>query len=132
MAARLLIHKRMQHRVLVVNTDPATTSQMCEPLRSGGFEVVTAATFDDALHAIRSQPFALLITAERLERHNGLHLVLRARTPHLTPAIVTSPIHSDVLAREAQAFGAMYSVAPWTRPAELLAMVSRIAGAEQV
>jgi DNA-binding response OmpR family regulator len=122
----------MQLRVLIVDTDPATISGMSEPLRSGGFEVVTAATFNDALHAIRSQPFALVITAERLERHNGLHLVLRARTPHLTPAIVTSPTHNEVLEREAQAFGAVYSVAPWTRPAELLAMVSRIVGTEQV
>ena len=109
--------------ILIVEDDRDTLAGLTALLRSVGYGVTGAASFEEGRRALQQKP-ALLMTDVRLGAYNGLHLIIRARAeaPHL-PAIVLTG-HSDVVVRrEAERLGAVYIEKPVV-PEKLLVLVS--------
>jgi DNA-binding response OmpR family regulator len=118
----------MLPQILLVNPEGPLTAALAPLLTSGGFEVTLAADFNEATSMLRGHKFHAVVTAHRLGPHNGLHLVLRARTHRpAVLAVVTSAVRDAYLEAEARLFGAVYLVAPWLDAARLLEVL-RAAG----
>jgi DNA-binding NtrC family response regulator len=116
--------------VLLVNPDRDALATMAASLRASGYDPTLTDDFEDATALLKAGGFAMLITAERLGAHNGLHLVLRARAGQpAVGAVVTIPRADPVVEAEATIFGAICVVSPWERPADLLAALNRVQGA---
>jgi DNA-binding response OmpR family regulator len=108
--------------VLVVNPDRDHLAIMAASLKASGYDPTLTDDFEDATALLKAGGFAILVTAERLGAHNGLHLVLRARATHPTAgAVVTMSKPDRVLEAEASLFGAICVVAPWDHPVALVA-----------
>jgi len=113
------------YSILVVDEHPLRVARLVRPLRSAGYHVTAATTFEAARQQLDADPPNLLIAAERLGLFNGLHLIVRGRLDHPEmAAIVTAGIKDPVLEAEATTYGASCVVAP-RNSSELLALVSR-------
>lgn len=120
-------------QILVVNSDRTALALMAVSLKASGYDPTLAADFEDARALLKTGDFPLLITAQRLGTHNGLHLVMRARaTRPALGAIVSTPTPDPILEGEAAMFGAICVIAPWDRPAEMVAALARLSGAARV
>jgi DNA-binding NtrC family response regulator len=119
----------MPLQVLIVNPDRDALTAMGAALRAAGHVPTLADDFEDATALLKAGGFAVLVAAERLGAHNGLHLVLRARATRPTVGTIVTTLTADpVLEAEASMFGALCVVAPWDRPDELLAALARLPG----
>jgi DNA-binding response OmpR family regulator len=108
--------------ILVVNPDRGHLASMAAYLKASGYDPTLTDDFEDATALLKAGGFAVLVTAERLGPHDGLHLVLRARPSHsAVGAVVTMSKPDPVLEAEASLFGAVCVVAPWDHPAALVA-----------
>lgn len=77
------------HRLLLVEPDPLDAVPVRDVLLSSGHSVQVVPTFEEAVTALAQGRTTLLITALRLGRFNGLHLVIRSRVLHPdVPALV--------------------------------------------
>ena len=117
-------------RVLVVETDQAILARIAAALESNGFVVTAVAGFEQAIRLLSNNTYQGLVTAHRLDSHNGLHLVLRAR--HQRPetiAVLTCAVPDPLLQQEAASFGAVCLVAPWN-DLSILCSALRAAGIE--
>jgi DNA-binding response OmpR family regulator len=122
----------MSLQILVVNADRAALAQMAVTLKASGYEPTLADNFDDATALLKLGEFPLLLTAERLGSHNGLHLVMRARATRIAiGALVSTPRADPILDDEAAMFGARCIVAPWNHPDELVAALAGLAAAQR-
>ena len=75
--------------------------------------VHVCSTFSEACHRLVSRPPDLLVTAVRLQAHNGLHLVyMAARTPWTRCVVHVTP-DDYALSREVEAAGAFMVREPW-------------------
>ena len=116
--------------VLVVDPDRDVLAAVAASLKSSGYDPTLTDDFEDATALLKAGGFTMLITAERLGAHNGLHLVLRARASRPTMGAVVTILRPDpVVEAEATIFGAACVAAPWEHPAELLAALSRVQAA---
>jgi twitching motility two-component system response regulator PilH len=116
----------MAHKVLVVDDTLATLGALSELLTVAGFDVVTAANFDDAKRKIEQEAPDLLIVDIRLGPYNGLHLVVRERLAHPErPVIMTTGFPDALLEAEARRYGAEFLEKP-IRSADLIALVKRL------
>ena len=112
--------------ILLVDTRPAVLRRYGDLLQRAGYDVVQAATFDDAKHALCAQRPQLVISHLRLAAFNGLHLVHLGHLaqPDLDAIIITG--ESDLAMRaEAERLGATVLVEP-VHSAELLSAVARV------
>jgi DNA-binding NtrC family response regulator len=97
-------------------------------LRSHGFVVTSATTFDEAKQKLAADPPELLVTALRLGAYNGLHLILRSRAEHPSmAALVTTYLADPVLEAEAARHHAGFLVVP-VSDADFLTAVARVFG----
>ena len=121
----------MPYRVLVVHGETATRSHLERILAEGGNFVASVSDFEQARERLLFAPPDVLVTAVRLGRYNGLHLVVRARTDNPDmPAVVIDTARDPVLEREAREAGALY-VDATIDDASLLALINRqLAGKE--
>jgi DNA-binding NtrC family response regulator len=120
----------MPLQVLVVNTDRDALASMATALKAAGYVPTLTADFEDATAALEAGGFCVLLTAERLDAHNGLHLIMRARATRPTMGtIVTTPKADPALEAEATMFGAQCIIAPWDHPTDLLDTLARFARA---
>jgi ActR/RegA family two-component response regulator len=118
-------------QVLVVEADHDAMVAMAKILEASGFAPTLADDFEDATALLRTGAFPFLVTAERLGSHNGLHLVLRAKASRpAVGAVVTTTKADPLLEAEAGMFGALCVVAPWDHPADLIAALARLGGAQ--
>jgi DNA-binding NtrC family response regulator len=116
----------MNQPVLLVNPDRDNLAIMAAFLRASGYDPTLTDDFEDATALLKAGGFAMLITAERLGAHNGLHLVLRARAGRPTMGTVVTVLEPDpVVEAEATLFGAVCVVSPWEYPVDLLAALTR-------
>lgn len=107
--------------VLVVEPNRQMREAMTSALSDGDFAVTHVASFEEAAALSKTGQFAILVTAERLGAHNGLHLVLRARADNPSViAVVTSAAPDPALAADAATFAAAHMVAPWSDPRALV------------
>jgi DNA-binding NtrC family response regulator len=121
----------MPLQILVVNPDRDALAIMGAALKAWGFVPTLADDFEDATALLKTGEFPILVTAERLGPHNGLHLVLRARAARPTVgAIVTTLTTDPVLAAEAAMFGALSVVSPWESPNEFLGALNLLKDAQ--
>lgn len=112
----------MPASVLIVDDDRATRVGLAELLEEAGYEVSTAASFEEAVRALRSSPPDLLITDVRLGPFNGLQLVISSPRP--VPAIIITGFADPVLESDARRRGADYILKPLD-PGALLRLVER-------
>jgi len=116
--------------VLLVSTDDSELEQHARILRDDGYEVIEAASFEQARTLLSSLGPDLLITSIQLDAYNGLHLVWRQRMTHPDrPAIITSAYADVVLESEARDLRCPFLVAP-VDPDQLLASVHALLGTE--
>jgi DNA-binding NtrC family response regulator len=119
--------------VLLVNPDRDNLAIMAASLRASGFDPTLTDDFEEATAHLKAGGFAILITAERLGAHNGLHLVMRARATRPTVGAVVTILQPDtVVETEATIFGAVCVVSPWEYPDALFAALSRVQGPQHV
>jgi DNA-binding response OmpR family regulator len=117
----------MATEILLVDTDRTALALMATALQAAGYTPTLADDFDDATALLKVHSFEVVITAHRLGIHNGLHLVLRARAERAAVgAIVSTPKADPILEAEANAFAALYVVAPWNEPSDLLSALARL------
>jgi DNA-binding NtrC family response regulator len=111
--------------ILVVDGCVEARADVTGLLLAAGYEVIGAASFEEARdHLSRDVP-DLMITELRLGGFNGLQLVMRARVRHRIPTIVATAFHDPVLAAEAELQQAAYLVKPMNS-AELLTLVGEL------
>lgn len=110
-------HTGRNATILYVDTRCGTLRRIGDSLTRAGYDVIEAASFEDAKHAIMSRPLALLVSHLRLAAFNGLHLVHLGRLvqPDLQ-AIVISTEADAVLQDEAHRIGATLIVEPVHTP----------------
>ena len=118
--------------VLIVNPDAALGRRLADSLASAGYDPTVVAGFEDALKMLKAEAFDVVVAAERLGTHNGLHLAIRARTERPVVAIVTCTDPDRLLEIDARELGATCLVAPWLNPADFLAVIGRLTGAAHV
>lgn len=118
-----------RHKILVVDDTVVTLGALAELLATAGFEVSTAASFEEAKQKIDETSPDLLIVDIRLGPYNGLHLVVRERLAHPErPVIMTTGFPDALLEAEAKKYGAEFMEKP-IRSADLMATVRRLLAA---
>jgi DNA-binding NtrC family response regulator len=114
----------MPSTILVVSPS-ASLAPTIQLLTSVGYEVTSAATFEDATRLLATTTPDLLIADERLGEFNGLHLILRGRAGHPDlRAIVTTSSEDTCFEREAFRLNTQWCVKPLD-PADWLLPISR-------
>ena len=99
--------------VLLVANDPRDWTTTTAALRDEGYDVVEAASFDDARSLLSSRQPGLLITELKLGLYNGLHLAWLRRNQYPTgPSIVINESPDPVLEMEAARLGCLYLLKP--------------------
>jgi len=112
--------------LLVVDPNPLEARPLRDSLFAAGFDVLLAHSFEEATRVLAGHDISLLITCLRLERFNGLHLVLRTRAtqPGIPAIMIGLPEdHSSDVDR----MGVHYLTYP-VDPAVLTARVTMLLG----
>ena len=100
----------MSAKLLIVDDDRTTREGLKQLLANAGYRTITAGTFPEAAHALRSDSPDLLIVDVRLGEYNGLQLIITAE--RRIPAIVLTGYADPVVEDEARHEGAEYLVKP--------------------
>jgi DNA-binding NtrC family response regulator len=102
-----------QGPVLVVDCREDELAKLLAMLRAAGYQASGANCFEDARSMLATLEPLVLLTSVKLGRHNGIHLVVRARMsrPQLS-AIVTHHVFDAVLEAEANRQEAKFVVQP--------------------
>jgi DNA-binding NtrC family response regulator len=116
----------MSAKVLIVDDDEATRLGLKQILKNGGFDAITAGTFHEGVHALRTEDPDLLIVDVRLGEYNGLQLIIT--TEKKIPAIVLTGYADRVVEDEAHHEGAEYLLKP-IEPASLVLLIRRMLSA---
>ena len=116
----------MRAKILVVDDMPEIRSFMWTILGSAGYEVSTAATFEEAKQILDRETPDLVLLDIRLGAYNGLQLAVKIRAEHPThPIVMMSGYVDPVLIEEARRQGAEFIEKP-VDPAHLLELVGRM------
>ena len=115
----------VKHRVLLVDTDRRVLQDVADALRSDGYDVLPAASFQEGKQLWMHHHPDVLVVDVRLGEFNGLQLLMRARAdrPDLH-AIITCPFADNVLEAEARRFGGDFLVKP-IEPTTIVAAIGR-------
>jgi len=113
----------MSQKILIVDDNIATRSDLAKLLGDAGFEALTASTVPEAMRVLATAQPNLLITEIRLDTYNGLHLIAVAPKP--IPAIVITGYADRAVEADARRLGAEYLSKP-VSPGELFATIQRI------
>jgi response regulator RpfG family c-di-GMP phosphodiesterase len=84
------------HSVLVVDDEPAVRELLTLWLQSSGYAVATAASAEDALNQMESEPPAVAVCDIRLPGHDGLWLADRIRHAYPETAVIMATAMQDV------------------------------------
>lgn len=116
----------MQPKILVVDDVPSIRRMLTELLGAAGYDVVSAATYEEGRHAADTGNPDLILIDIRLGDYNGLQLAVRERVNHPGRPVIVMTGHSDpVLEAEARRQGAEFIEKP-LQPARLLEMIRRM------
>jgi DNA-binding NtrC family response regulator len=118
-------------RILVVDDDPSFRALLHDILEGAGHAVTEARDGEEALRFAAREPFALVLTDQRMPRRGGLELLtrLRATQPSPLPVVVLTAFGTIPEAVEAVRLGAAdYITKPLESPRALLAVVDRLLG----
>jgi two-component system response regulator GlrR len=116
----------MKPRILVVDDAPSVRRMLTELLSAAGYEVLSAATFEEGKQLADSGEPDLMLIDIRLGDFNGLQLAVRERVNHPGRPVIVMTGHSDpVLEAEARRHGAEFLEKP-LHPSTLLELVRRM------
>ena len=115
-------------RVLVIEDDPETASQVADCLEGGGYRVDLAADGQEGRDRARAASYTVMTVDRMLPRLDGLHLLRELRgAGNLVPALILSALGEvDDRVRGLRAGGDDYLVKPFAFT-ELLARVDALA-----
>jgi len=120
-------------RILVADDDPAFRALLRDILEGEGHAVTEARNGEEALLFARKEPFALVLTDQRMPVRDGIALLkgLRAELPSPPPVVVLTGFGTIPEAVEAVRLGAAdYLTKPLDSPRALLAVVDRLLAPE--
>ena len=117
----------MKRRILVVDDADPVRRMLTELLGNAGYEVISAATFEEGKKLADSANPDLLLIDVRLGDYNGLQLAVRERVNHPGRPVIVMTGHSDpVLEAEARRQGAEFVEKP-LQPTSLIELIDRLA-----
>jgi two-component system response regulator AtoC len=116
----------MRQRILIVEDDEIFLRPLQRTLEVAGFEVLTAATGEDAIDLLKGEDVDLVLTDRRLSGMDGVELVRRLKIEQPELAVVVMTAHGTIgSAVEAMRVGAEdYLVKPF-ETVELLLVIRR-------
>jgi DNA-binding response OmpR family regulator len=117
----------MSYRLLLVQPDRAEAAAAKQILGQAGYTVDSALTFEEGVRSVTADPPDVLIAAVRLERFNGVHLVLRTQAVQPTVGCIVTGIPGDHFV-DIDALGIKYVNAPVSKTALLKAVAQSIDG----
>jgi len=108
-------------RLLIVDDAPAQMNALCKMLTSEGFTATGFVSAHDALAALRTQTFELLLTDLTMPEMDGIALVRAAHTaaPDVVAIVMTGDATIDTAVRAMQAGALDYIVKPFKMSAIL-------------
>jgi len=117
-------------KILLVDTRCTALRRFGDSLQRAGYDVVEAASFDEAKRALVNRP-TLLITNLRLGAFNGLHLLHLGRLaePQLQ-AIILACVSESTFKDEADALGVLLMIEP-VHTADLVMAAGRMLDDQQ-
>jgi response regulator RpfG family c-di-GMP phosphodiesterase len=120
------MHAQPKPAILVVDDDEAVLESLAEQLRCEGYEVVASATTERAQELLRSRPFAVVISDQKMPGMLGTELLAEAKRlqPHSSRILITGILSADTVIdaiNQGEIF--RFLAKPWLR-AELLATVN--------
>lgn len=123
------INRAQPTRILIVDDDPGQRSLLDSFLRSQGFETCVVASGEEALGALRSQSFQMMISDVRMPGLTGLETLRRARQEQAVLPVLLVTAYADIReAVDAMRDGAVNYLAKPIDLDELLAIVQQVTG----
>jgi DNA-binding NtrC family response regulator len=120
----------MPTRILVVDDAPSVRLMLAQLLGNAGYEVLSAATFEEGRQLADAENPDLLLVDIRLNQFNGLQLAVRSRVDHPSRPVIVMTGHADpVLEAEARRHGAEFVEKP-LQPSRLIELIQRMAPAQ--
>lgn len=120
------MNPRSNAAILVVDDDSAVLESLSEQLKCEGYEVEVSSTAPRALELLATQPFAVVISDQKMPGMLGTQLLAEAKRlqPHSSRILITGILSADAVV-EAINHGEIFRflAKPWLR-AELLATVN--------
>lgn len=117
----------MSKRVLIVDDEVAVLETLAKLVASGGYEVDTRSSFEEAKEYLVAHAPDILVTDVRLGAFNGLQLALIMRAEHpRCPIVVLSAYDDPLLRQEAAHCQAAYLTKPVSKK-ELLVCLAGLA-----
>jgi DNA-binding NtrC family response regulator len=117
--------------VLVVDAQERQRGKIAFFLRSAGFRVDVAGSFEQAKKKIEASAPACLVTSVKLGMYNGLHLIARTRCLHSTVAsVLTHDVADPVLESDARNHQSEFLVMPCHED-ELIQTIRQAIGSAQ-
>jgi DNA-binding NtrC family response regulator len=116
----------MKHRILIADDDEVFLRPLRRTLEAAGFDVLAAASGEDAIDLLKREDVDLVVTDRRLPGIDGVELVRRIKAEHPDLAVVVMTAYGTIeSAVEAMRLGALdYLVKPF-EPAEVLMVIRR-------
>jgi DNA-binding NtrC family response regulator len=116
----------MKHRILIADDDEVFLRPLRRTLEAAGFDVLAAASGEDAIDLLKRDDVDLVVTDRRLPGIDGVELVRRIKAEHPDLAVVVMTAYGTIeSAVEAMRLGALdYLVKPF-EPAEVLMVIRR-------
>jgi len=116
----------MKHRILIVDDDEIFLRPLRRTLEAAGFDVLAAASGEDAIDLLKRDDVDLVVSDRRLPGIDGVELVRRIKAEHPDLAVVVMTAYGTIeSAVEAMRLGALdYLVKPF-EPAEALMVIRR-------
>jgi DNA-binding NtrC family response regulator len=119
-------------RILIVDDDPGQRSLLNSFLSSQGFKITTAASGEEALRVLRTEPVSMMISDVRMPGMTGLETLRRARQEHAVLPVLLVTAYADIReAVGAMRDGALNYLAKPIDLDELLATVQQAIGITQ-
>ena len=116
----------MATKILVVDDDSSVRLMLLQLLGTAGYDVLSAATFEEGRQLVDTGNPDLLLVDIRLSQFNGLQLAVRSRVNHPHRPVIVMTGHSDpVLEAEARRHGAEFVEKP-LHPGRLIDMIRRM------
>jgi CheY-like chemotaxis protein len=114
----------MKHSILVADDDPSVRRVIRWSLEKVGYAVCEAANGVEAIHALRTAAFDLLITDILMPEQDGFETIVHARKKApATKIIAISGAENDLYLTNALGLGATRTLPKPFKPADLVRMV---------
>ena len=127
------LHRKNRPRILIVDDDRLILATLSKGLKQAGYEILQAASGEDALLIINDMPPDLAILDVRMPSMSGLDLAKYLRDQTTVPFMFFSAYSEISVARQAAEYGAVgYLVKPTDIPQMIPAIETGLARAAEI